>query len=154
MDRRGIGFVFVLFLAVMAFAGEARAWTPFGSVEHITPIVDVSLTTPGGDALYLGHKTSNVYFVLGVFVSDDGYVLGLRSAPKHYVDMPPPEMLAAFQKQGKLPDPLPPYRLGIGDFLWGYSLWIVVVPLLGGYIYWHVAIRGGRRRRHHHLARY
>ena len=65
----------------------------------------------------------------------------------HFVDMPPPAMVTDFQKQGQLPDPLPPYRLGLGDYLRGYSLWIVVVPLLGGYLYWHFAIRGGRRRR-------
>ena len=158
MDRRGIGFVLLpvlmVFAGLVAFAGEARAWTPFGTVEHITTIEDVSLTTPGGDALYLGHKTSTVYFILGVYFSDDGYVLGLRSAPKHFVDMPPAAMLADFQKQGRLPDPLPPYRLGIGDYIQGYSLWIVVVPLLGGYLYWQIAIRAARRRRHHHTARY
>ena len=69
--------------------------------------------------------------MLGVYVHDDGYVLGLQSNPKHYVDMPPPDMLADFQKQGTLPDPLPTYHLGVGDYLAGYSLWIVVVPLVG-----------------------
>ncbi len=153
MTRRGIGLLFVVLL--LAFAGEARAWTPFGTVEHISRLEDVALRTPAGDALYIGHKTSTAYFLLGVFVNDDGYVLGLRSEPKHYVDMPPPAMLAEFQKEGTLPDPLPPYHLGLSDYLWGYSLWLVVVPLLGGYLYFHFAIRSGRRRnRHHHLARY
>ena len=103
MTRRAFGFVVALF--VVAFAGEAQAYTPFGTVEHTGRIEDVALTTPAGDALYLGHKTSTVYFILGVFVSDDGYVLGLRSNPKHIGDMPPPNMLAEFQKEGKLPDP-------------------------------------------------
>ena len=153
MGRRGIGFVLVLLL--MVFAGQARAWTPFGTVEHITPIEDVGLKTPGGDPLYLGYKTSTVYFLGGVYVSDDGYVLGLRSEPKHYVDMPPAAMLADFQKQGALPDPLPPYHLDVSDYLWGYSLWIVLVPLVAGYLYWLLAIRPGRhRRRHDHVARY
>jgi hypothetical protein len=144
MTRHGIGLVLALFL--MAFAGEARAWTPFGVVEHISRIEDVSLTTPGGDQLYLGHKTSTVYFILGVRVSDDGYVLGLRENPKHYVDMPPADLLATFQKEGRLPDPLPPYYLGPGDYVSGYALWIVVLPVVGGYLYWHFAIRPGRRR--------
>lgn len=145
MTRRGIGFVLILIL--MTFAGEARAWTPFGTVEHISPIQDVTLTTPEGDALYLGYKTSTVYFIGGVYVSDDGYVLGLRSAPKHYVDMPPAALLANFQKEGRLPDPLPPYHLGVVDYLKGFSLWIVLVPIVAGYLYAHFAIRSGTRRR-------
>ncbi len=146
MTRRAIGFL--LTLLVVAFAGEARAWTPFGTVEHISRMEDVGLTTPAGDALFLGYKTSTVYFLLGVYVANDGYVLGLRSNPKHYVDMPPPDVLADFQKKGLLPAPLPPYSLGFGDYLKGYSLWIVVVPLLAAYVAAFVAIRSRRRRRH------
>ncbi len=145
MTRHAIGLV-VAFVLV-AFAGEARAWTPFGTVERVALIEDVTLTTPDGDALYLGYKTSTVYFILGVRVSDDGYVLGLKSKPRHYVDMPPPDKLAEFQKKGLLPDPLPPYRLGIGTYLAGFSLWLVVGPLIGLYLYFHFAVRGGRRRR-------
>ena len=74
----GFGLFLVAFAGLMAFAGEARAWTPFGTVEHITRIEDVLLKTPAGDALYLGHKTSTVYFIGGVYVADDGYVLGLQ----------------------------------------------------------------------------
>ncbi len=145
MTGRAIGLILALFL--VAFAGEARAWTPFGTVEDIVPITDVGLTTPGGDALYLAHKTSTLYFILGVSVSDDGYVLGLRSNPKHYVDMPPAAMVADFQKQGTLPDPLPPYRLGVGDYAMGYSLWLVGVPLVVMFIAINLAIRSRRRRR-------
>lgn len=145
MTRRGIGLI--LALVLMAFASEAWAWTPFGTVEHISQLEDVGLTTPGGDALYLGHKTSTLYFIGGIYVRDDGYVLGLRANPKHYVDMPPPDLLANFQKQGQLPDPLPAYHLGIADYLAGYSLWIVVVPLIAAYLYFHFFVRGGGRRR-------
>ncbi len=145
MIMRGIGFALAIFL--MAFAGEARAWTAFGMAEQIVRMQDVALTTPAGDPLFLAHKTSTVYFIGGVFVKDDGYVLCLQSNPKHYVDMPPPDLLATFQKQGKLPDPLPPYHLGIGDYVNGYSLWIVLVPSVIAYFYLLYAIRGRRRRR-------
>ncbi len=145
MTRDAMRLVLILFL--VAFAGEARAWTPFGTVENITPIEDVTLVTPAGDALYIGHKTSTVYFLLGVFVHDDGYVLGLQSHTKHYVDMPPPAMVADFQKQGQLPDPLPPYHLGFVDYLKGYSLWIVLVPAVIAYFYVMMVVWRGRRRR-------
>ena len=145
MTKRSIGFVLALFL--MAFAGEARAWTPFGTVEHVNPIQDVGLTTPDGDPLYLGYKTSTVYFIGGVYVHNDGYVLGLKSVSKRYVDMPPPDLLASFQKQGKLPDPLPPYHLGVVEYLKGYSLWIVVVLGVIGYLVISRQIRLPRRFR-------
>ncbi len=145
MIARSIGFTLFLFLT--AFAGEALAWTPFGTAEHTTRIEDVTLTTPDGEALYLGHKTSTVFFILGVYVHDDGYVLGVRSKPGHIGDMPPPKVLAELQQKGLLPDPLPPYHLGLGDYLAGFSLWLVVGPLIGIYLYFHFTIRSRRRRR-------
>ena len=145
MTKHTFALVLALFLAV--FASEARAWTPFGTVDHIQRIEDVPLTTPEGDALYLAYKTSTVFFIGGVYFSNDGYVLGLRSSPKHYVDMPPPTLLATFQKEGRLPNPLPPYHLGLMDYLVGYSLWLVLVPIVALYVGTLVVLRG-RRRRH------
>ena len=63
------------------------------------------------------------------------------------IDLPPPGLIASFQKEGKLPDPLPPYRLELVDYLKGYSLWIAVVPLAVGYLYARLAILVLRRRR-------
>ena len=145
MTIRGIGFVFVFFLT--AFAGEALAWTPFGTEEHTTRIEDVALTTPDGEALYLGYKTSTIYFILGVYVHDDGYVLGVRSKPRHIGDMPPPKVLAELQQKGLLPNPLPPYHLGIGDYLAGFALWLIVGPIIGLYLYFHFTMRLHRPRR-------
>ncbi len=145
MTARSIGFILTLFL--VAFSGEARAWTPFGTDERISRIEDVALTTPDGDPLFLGYKTSTVYFLGGLYVSDDGYVLGLQAKPKYYVDMPSPDKLAEFQQKGLLPNPLPPYRLGLVDYLKGFSLWIVVVPLVGAYVAMHLVFRSRRRRR-------
>ena len=145
MTRHALGLVVAL--VVVAFAGQAWAWTPFGTDERITRLEDVGLTTPGGDALFIGYKISTVYFIGGVYVSNDGYVLGLRATPKYYVDMPPPDMLAEFQRKGMLPNPLPPYRMEFGDYLKGFSLWLVVLPIAAAYLYVLFIIRGGGRRR-------
>jgi hypothetical protein len=152
MMGRGVGFLLALFLIV--FAGEAKAWTPFGTVEHTTRIEDVTLTTPDGDPLFLGYKTSTLYFLLGVYVSDDGYVLGLRASPRHIAEMPPPNVLIELQKQGKLPNPLPAYHLGLGDYAAGFSLWLVVLPIVAAYLYYHFAFGPGRRRRRRRTAEY
>ncbi len=132
----------LLAVVLLALAGEAKAWTAFGTAEDIHPIENVTLTGPDGEALFLGYKTSTVYFLGGVWLSDDGYVLGLQADSARFLDMPPPETLAQFQAQGLVPNPLPPYSLGILDYLNGFSLWIVLVVLVAGY----VAVLIGRRR--------
>ena len=52
--------------------------------------------------------------------------------------MPKGEELAKFQAAGTLPSPLPPYRLGILDYVVGYSLWwgLALVALFWGIGAW------------------
>ena len=40
--------------------------------------------------------------------------------------MPTGDELRRFQKAGLLPDPLPPYRLTIGNYIMGYFLWFAL----------------------------
>ena len=143
---RSVGLLLVL--AFISLAGEAKAWTPFGTAEDIHPIENVDLKGPDGEALFLGYKTSTVYFLLGVSVHDDGYILGLQSDHTRFLDMPPAETLANFQSQGLLPKPLPPYALGILDYLNGYGLWIVVFLFIGGYLLFIVSRVRSRGRRY------
>ncbi len=131
MRTRGI--VLAMVLVLFGFAGEARAWTAFGTVEDIHPIENVGLTGPDGEALFLGYKTSTVYFIGGAWITDDGYILGLQSDHSRILDMPTGETLAGFQKQGLLPDPLPGYSVGFLAYLKGYSLWLALLVLIGGY---------------------
>lgn len=132
MNARCTGLLFVLAICFTAMAGEARAWTPFGTQETIHKIADVELKGPDGVALFLGYKTSINYFLGGMSVSDDGYVLGLQSDKARFLDMPPPDKLAEFQAEGLLPNPLPGYSLSLGDYIGGFSLWLglAVVVLL------------------------
>jgi len=122
----------VLAVCFMALSGEARAWTLFGTAEDIHKLEDVTLTGPDGASLFLGFKTSTSYFIGGLTVKDDGYILGLQADHSRFLDMPPADMLANFQSQGLLPNPLPAYSLGLGDYIRGYSLWLglAVVVLL------------------------
>jgi hypothetical protein len=126
--------LFAALALVLALSpASANALTLFGTVENIDPIQDVNLTSPDGEALFLGYKTTTSYFLGGLSMSNDGYVLVLRSNHDRFLDLPEGEALKSFQAKGLLPDPLPPYSPGVIDYLRGYSLWVVVAVLLAAY---------------------
>jgi hypothetical protein len=102
----------------------------FGNDESISCIVDVELKGAQDEALCLAHKHSKLFVVAGVWVSDDGYVLGVKGKADTYYPLPPPDALKAIQADGLLPDPLPPYSLSMWDYAFGYSLWIVIGAML------------------------
>jgi hypothetical protein len=106
----------------------ANAKLMFGKDETIHFIQDVDLKYQD-KALYLAHKVSTQFFLAGLYVNDDGYVLGIKGEDKRYFSMPGGDALERYQKQGLLPNPLPPYSLGFFDYLFGYSLWIILVVL-------------------------
>jgi hypothetical protein len=90
------------------------------------------------EALYLGYMTKTKNFLLGVSVEDAGYVLGVKGESGRFYHMPKGEELATFQTAGTLPSPLPAYRLGIFDYIVGYSLWwgLALVALFWGIGAW------------------
>lgn len=129
-------------LLMLAFAPvQAQAKFMFGSDEMIHHIQDVTLKGAKDEALFLAFKTTKQFFGLGLYVQDDGYVLGVQGESKRYYKMPEGAELASFQQRGLLPNPLPKYELGIFEYLFGYSLWLV----LGGFgLWWLVKFLRGR----------
>lgn len=125
-----------LVLAIGLVASSGAQAFMFGKDETIHKIEDVGVTGPAGEPLFLGYKTTTQYFIAGLYVQDDGYVLGMESDHGKYFPMPTGDELKNFQGQRLLPDPLPPYKLAALDYVVGYSLWIavpiiVVVYLIG-----------------------
>lgn len=100
--------------------GNAR----FGTVEEFTCIADVTIRGKDGDALCLAYKTSIEYFVAGVYVKNEGYVLGVKGK-KAYYELDAAE-IGAYQAEGELPTPLPAYSLPLGTYAAGYSLWLII----------------------------
>ena len=115
-----------IFCVASAFPAHAAM---FGKDETIHFIQDVKITGPKGEKLYLGYMTAIQYFLAGLYVKDEGYVLGVTGKNKSYFNMPKGDKLKSLQKRGLIPDPLPKYSLGVIDYLLGYSLWIVIVVL-------------------------
>jgi hypothetical protein len=115
-------------MVLLGAAGNASAAGMFGTQEDIHKLQDVEVTGQNGEKLYLGYKTSTLYVFAGVYVSDDGYVFGVRDKSDTYISTTPEE-IAKFQGEGLLPNPLPKYSIGIVDLLLGYSLWIILAVL-------------------------
>lgn len=120
---------------VLIGLGPANADLQFGKDETVHFLEDVKVKGPAGEALFLGYKTTSQFFLAGIYIEDDGYVLGIRSDHSKYFALPAGDQLKGFQSRGLLPDPLPPYTLGFFDYLFGYSLWLVLAFLLVWYLF-------------------
>jgi uncharacterized protein len=129
----------VLLVAILCVSAStaAHAKVMFGKDQTIHFLEDVKVTGPNQEPLFLGYMTTMQFFLAGLYVQDDGYVLGVKGDSKKFFRMPTGDELKGFQQRGLLPDPLPPYSLSFFDYLFGYSLWIVVaVIVLWGVFDW------------------
>jgi len=125
---RRYGLVLLALLA-LAVPFQAQAAYKFGTDETIDRIEDVKLKGEDDEALFLGHMVRTHWFLAGLYVEDAGYVLGVQGDSKRFYRVPEGEELKRFQREGFLPDPLPAYSLSFFDYLFGYSLWLVVAGL-------------------------
>ncbi|HMO27745.1 hypothetical protein [Enterovirga sp.] len=139
MSRAWPRLALFAFLALLV-SGPAHAYR-FGTDETIHKIEDVKLKGAKDEDLFLGYMTRIRYFLAGLYVEDVGYVLGVEGDSKRFYHMPEGEELKSFQRSGYLPDPLPPYKLSIFDYIIGYSLWWALA--IGAFFVWF----GNRRKR-------
>ena len=98
----------------------------FGKDETLKCIQPITLKGPKGEALCLGHKFSKRFFIAGVYLSDDGYVLGLQQDTSRFFPLPE-AYKAELQSSGVLPTPLPGYTIPAIEYAFGYSLWALIV---------------------------
>lgn len=124
-------FLVAAFALFALLPRDAQAKFFFGDQQYIKFLQDVPLKGPNGEALYLGHMQRTKYFIAGLYVTDEGYVLGIKGNRDRFFRMPSAAQIAQFQKDGMLPKPFPNYRLGMADYLVGYSLWILLVVIVG-----------------------
>jgi len=98
----------------------------FGLDEDIRMLQEVKLKGADNEDLFIGHKVTTRFFVAGVYTLDEGYVLGIVSEPTRYYQFPEGEALVEFRKDGLLPQELPIYNLSTWDYIFGYSLWLLI----------------------------
>ena len=123
------GLILMLTLAgTPAHAGKMM----FGTSETINKIKDLQSKGPNGEALFLGYKLSRYSFVAPLYMTDDGYVIGIAGTDRFLpLDA---ASIADFQKSGELPNPLPAYDIPLFEYAFGYLLW-VILPFIGLWIY-------------------
>ena len=125
--RRGLFILAVLML--MAASSQDAHGARFGTEHSYQHLQDLSAKGPKGEALALGYVTTTHWFILSYKMT--GYyallVRGggkdLRGRPIDVYDELPQAKIEQMQRAGALPNPLPPYRHTIFDYLGAYILW-------------------------------
>jgi|GEM_PF-1528350 len=121
--------ILILGLAILIpnLVSARRVGGLFGKSERIEEITDLETKGPNGEDIYLAYKTSGYYFFMGAYMSDEGYVLGIRGTSSYYpLDG---EQIKIYQESGLLPKPLPNYTIPFMDWVWGFALWILLLVL-------------------------
>lgn len=114
--------ILVFVLSIFAMPSFAKGFGRFGLEDSMHIIQPLDFTFSEGEVLDLSSWTQTRYFVAGVYIKDKGYVLTVRNSKK-YIPLDD-EMIADMQKENLLPTPMPEYKIGLLDYLMGYSLWI------------------------------
>jgi hypothetical protein len=96
----------------------------FGTRDEIECIVPTKFAGPEGTQVCLAKKVSLHFFGAGVHVSDGGYVLRVDHGQTYYKLNE--ANLKELQALGLVPTPLPKYAITPLQYLFGYSLWIVL----------------------------
>ncbi len=121
----------IVFLIFAFFISSPAQAYMFGEKQSVEKISDINLKSNQNEKLYLGHLVVMHFFLLGTYVEDKGYVLGVWGDSEKYYPFPTPEIIEKLQKSGGLPNPLPPSKLNMFHYLIGYSLyWIPIAILL------------------------
>jgi len=114
-------------LPLQAHAKKLR----FGTEESIRFVAETTLPGPNQSRFYLGHLVQTYIFLLPYRFESKGYVLGIHGDSSKYMPLPSGADLKELQDKGFLPNPLPPIQFAWYDYAFGYSLWIVLVVLVG-----------------------
>lgn len=115
-----------LVLALFYSSQVAAAKLKFGEQDKLVSIQEVELTGSEGEALNLGYRITTRFFIGGIYLIDQGYVLPTRDSENGDYYSLTEDRIAEMQQEGSLPTPLPVYTISWQDYLLGYSLWIIV----------------------------
>jgi hypothetical protein len=126
--RRSL-LVLTVFTLMAGSGPDAQAALKFGTKDSVQRLQDLAVKGPKGEALSLGYVTTRHSFMLPYRLTG-AYVLIVRGASKDasgrvrdIFHRLPQEKIEQMQRAGALPNPLPPYRHTIFDYVMGYVLW-------------------------------
>jgi len=129
---KSIIVIFLIFFGFCSAAPAQAAKWMVGKDETTHKIQDIELQGAEGEALYLSYKTTSYFLGAGIFMKDDGYVLGVVGEKGSFYPFPAVDEVKNFQELDLLPNPLPNYEIPLINWLVGFSLWIILA-VIGGY---------------------
>ena len=145
---RGL-FILATFILMTVSSRDAHALR-FGTSDKVQYLQDLSEKGPKGEALSLGYVSTTHSFMLPYKMTGD-YVLVVKASARdprggamNVFHRLPQEQIAQMQRAGALPNPLPPYRHTIFDYLMGYVLWWCI-PVTFGFVALFQMLGFGRR---------
>jgi hypothetical protein len=148
--RRGL-FILAMFILVAVSGQDAQA-ARIGTRDSYQHLQDLNEKGPKGEALSLGYVTTTHSFILPYKMTGD-YALLVRSAGRDLGGRPidifhrlPQEKIEQMQRAGALPNPLPPYRHTIVDYLGAYILWWCIPVTLAFVAFFQMLGFGSRPR--------
>ena len=120
-------FTVLLGLSSQANAGKLM----FGQQDSIHFVANTTIPGPGGARLFLGHHVTMHAFLLPHYVESKGLVLGLSGESTKYIPLPATQELAEFKRAGFLPNDLPRPELSVFDYVFGFSLELLLLGAIG-----------------------
>jgi len=124
--RHALFIIAALFL--MAVSGRDAQAAEFGTRTRYQHLQDLTAKGPKGEDLALGYETVTHSFILP-YKMTGSYALLVKGSGKDMFagrdiyHALPQEKIAQMQRAGALPNPLPPARHTIFDYLFAYVLW-------------------------------
>ncbi|MDP1822469.1 MAG: hypothetical protein Q8L48_04485 [Archangium sp.] len=115
----------------------------FGWDDKIACIQSVGVKGQDDEPLCLAYKTSKLFVGAGVYLKDEGYVLGDPAQKDRFYPWPEQAQVKAWQAEGLLPDPLPGYSIPALEYAFAYSLWLVILVMVA----WALGQRALTKRR-------
>jgi hypothetical protein len=144
-------FILALFI-IMAVSGQDAHAARFGTRDSYQHLQDLNEKGSKGEALSLGYVTTTHSFILPYKMTGN-YVLVVRGAGRNLSGRPidishtlSQEKIEQMQRAGALPNPLPPYRHTIFDYLGAYILWWCI-PVTIAFVAFIQMLRNRRRTR-------
>ena len=121
-----------LFYCTLLLTSIAHAKIPlyFGESDYFEKIESVNPVKieEGKAPLYLGYRTYIKWFLAGVYMKDEGYVL-MNLAKTEYMPLTA-EMITELQAEKLLPEIIPTYKISIFQYIKGFSLWLIILAVL------------------------
>jgi hypothetical protein len=139
------GAILLPAISTSAFAAKLR----FGDEDTLTVYAETNVRA-GADKLSLCYKATTFWLLAGVYTT--GEVVLCNQARTRYWPLPTGDKLAELQRAGQIANPVPTYERPVIEYIFGYSLWILIGGLaVGGVLGRHLrktsAVAAGKRIR-------